>query len=138
MKVLGLNNREYNINLSNYSKTTARKSSHHLKARELLTSMFKGYNIYEEVKLPGTVDPAKKSALFIDFLIPNARLGIEVHGKQHFEFIPYFHKTKAGFLQSKARDLRKEEWCELNEIQLIVFRFDETVEQWRNIINERC
>lgn len=134
MKVIGLNDKEYNLNLNNYISQRIQCSYYHKLARELLCDMFKGYNIYEEVKLPGTVNPAKKSVLHIDFLIPNAKLGIEVHGEQHFKYIPYFHKTKEGFLRSKARDRAKAEWCAINNISLVELRWDESVEHWRNKI----
>ena len=66
MKVLGLNGREYNLDLKKYivkkdDKTV--KSKYHMTARELLHEMFSGYNILEEVKLPGSRDPAKKLSL---------------------------------------------------------------------------
>jgi hypothetical protein len=134
MKVIGLNDKEYNLNLANYSTKREQCSYYHKLARELLQDMFKGYNIYEEIKLPGTVNPAKKSALHLDFFIPNAKLGIEVHGEQHFKYIPYFHKTKEGFLRSKARDRAKAEWCVINNINLIELRWDESLEYWRNKI----
>ena len=53
MKVLGLNGREYNLDLKKYiikndDKTV--KSKYHIAARELLHEMFSGYSILEEVK----------------------------------------------------------------------------------------
>ena len=68
MKVTGLNGREYNVNLKKYivrkdDKTV--KSKYHMAARELLAEMFKGYTVLEEVKLPGSRCPSKKSALFL-------------------------------------------------------------------------
>jgi len=140
MKVLGLNGREYNLNLTKYivkKDDTTVKSSYHIMARDLLTEMFKGYTILEEVKLPGSRCPSKKSALFLDFLIPNLSLGIEVHGRQHYEFVPFFHKTKAGYLTSVKRDFIKEDWCKLNNINLIVLNYAESLEDWRNQIDSR-
>lgn len=134
MKFIGLNGKEYNIDLKKYSIQKTTSSQYHKAARDLLCDIFHGYNIYEEVKLPGTVDPAKKSALHIDFFIPNATIGVEVHGEQHFKYVPFFHKTKAGFLQSKARDKKKIEWCTVNNITLIELRWDESIEQWREKI----
>lgn len=140
MKIVGLNGREYNINLNKYivkkdDKTV--KSKYHIAARELLADTFKGYNILEEVKLPGSRCPSKKSALFLDFFVPNLMLGIEVHGQQHYEFCKFFHKTKAGFLTAKRRDCIKEEWCKLNNIDLIVLKYSDTIEDWRNQIDSR-
>jgi len=140
MKVVGLNGREYNINLKKYlvkknDKTV--KSKYHIAARELLSEMFSGYTVLEEVKLPGSRCPSKKSALFLDFFIPTLMLGIEVHGRQHYEFCKFFHKTMAGFLQSNKRDFIKEDWCELNDIELIVLKYSDSIEDWRNQIDSR-
>lgn len=138
MKVIGLNGREYNLDLKKYDKKSAKCSFYHKRAREILAEKFKGYSIYEEVKLPGSTNPAKKSVLYLDFLIPNAKIGVEVHGEQHFKFIPYFHKTKAGWLFSQMRDRQKEQWCDLNDLELIVFRFDSSEDCWRGQIEHCC
>ena len=140
MKVMGLNGREYNIDLKKYiikndDKTV--KSKYHIAARKLLAEMFKGYSILEEVKLPGSRCPSKKSALFLDFFIPTLSLGVEVHGRQHYEFVQFFHKTKAGFLTSRRRDFIKEDWCELNSIELVVLKYSDSLEDWRNQIDSR-
>lgn len=44
-----------------------------------------------------------------DFYLPNYNLLIEFHGKQHYEFIPYFHKDKEGFKYQLIRDDKKRE-----------------------------
>ena len=82
MKVVGLNGREYNLDLKKYiDNDRSKRSFYHLKARELIKDIFRGYTILEEVKLPGSVKPAKKSVLYLDFLIPNVRIGVEVHAR---------------------------------------------------------
>ena len=138
MKVTGLNGREYNLDLKKYmKKDRINRSFYHLQARDIIHDVFLGYNILEEVKLPGSVDPAKKSVLYLDFLIPNANIGVEVHGQQHFKYTPFFHKSKAGFLQAKARDKAKIEWCDINEIELIVLNYDSSQEHWREQLELR-
>lgn len=134
MKVVGLNGKEYNLDLKKYSTPRDKCSYAHKLARGLLQEMFSGYSIYEEVKLPGSRDPSKKSVLYLDFLIPTCKIGIEVHGKQHFQFTPFFHKTKIGFLQAKARDRAKAEWCEVNNLILVELQWDDTIEYWRKQI----
>lgn len=134
MKVVGLNNRPYIIDIKKYvvrNDKKKKRSSFHLLARDLLKDMFSGYLILEEVKLPGSTCPSKKSALFIDFLIPNIKIGVEVHGKQHYEYCQFFHKTKAGFFDQQRRDSIKERWCELNNINLVVLSYADETEQWR-------
>ena len=140
MKVVGLNGREYNVDIKKYivrKDDKKIKSKYHLAARELLQEIFSGYTIVEEMKLPGSRDPAKKSTLFLDFFIPNLQLGIEVHGQQHYQFCKFFHKTKAGFLTSIKRDFVKEDWCNLNKIELVVLKYSDSIEDWRRQIDSR-
>ena len=42
-----------------------------------------------------------------DFYLPKYNLAIQYNGKQHYEYIPFFHKTKEGFLEYQNRDLKK-------------------------------
>lgn len=138
MKVVGLNGREYNLDLKRYMHNNrARVSKYHTQARSLIQDIFHGYNILEEVKLPGSVNPAKKSVLYLDFLIPNVKMGVEVHGRQHYEYIPFFHKSKAGFLRSQSRDRTKAEWCEKNQIELIILKYSDTKDDWRKQLERR-
>lgn len=134
MKVVGLNNRPYVIDIKKYivkNNDKKKRSSFHLLARELLRDMFSGYFVLEEVKLPGSTCPSKKSALFVDFLIPNFKMAVEVHGRQHYEYCQFFHKSKAGFLDQQRRDAIKEKWCDLNSITLIVLSYEDDPEIWR-------
>jgi len=132
VRIVGLNGREYNLNLQKYhSNDRAKKSFYHIAAEGVIKDVFRGYNVYEEVKLPGSTKPSKRSVLYLDFLVPNAKIAIEVHGQQHFKFVKFFHKTRAGFAQAKGRDRDKQEWCNVNGIELVVFRFDEDPEYWR-------
>ena len=47
------------------------------------------------------------------------RLGVEYHGKQHYEYVPYFHKNKEAFYNQKYRDELKKRMCKDNGIILI-------------------
>jgi hypothetical protein len=134
MKIIGLNGKHYHIDLKKYlisQNDTKKRSTYHISVRNLLLETYKGYTILEEVKLPGSTKPSKRSALFLDFLIPNLMLGIEIHGRQHYEYCEFFHKTKAGFLSYKTRDNDKARWCEANNINLIVLKYSDGVEHWR-------
>jgi len=48
--------------------------------------------------------PEVANRLSYDFYLPDYNILIEFHGKQHFEYIPYFHRTEDGFLSQKNRD----------------------------------
>ena len=137
MKVKGLNGREYTWNLTKYdvkADDKRRKSKYHLRARALLKDIYHSYRILEEVKLPGSTALHKKGVLNVDFFIPNLMKAIEVHVQQHYEFCPFFHKSKADFMLSKARDEDKIEWCELNDIEVVELKYSDTDEVWREQI----
>ena len=61
-------------------------------------------------------------------------IAVEVHGRQHYEHIPFFHKTKRDFLLARARDEDKQDWCELNNIELIVLKYSGSDDEWRTAI----
>ena len=44
---------------------------------------------------------------------------IEVDGRQHYEYIKYFHKNYSGFLRSQERDRVKNKFALINNIPLI-------------------
>ena len=99
-----------------------------------MKTIFHSYRILEEVKLPGSTPSHRKGVLYLDFYTPQIMLAIEVHGQQHYEYTPFFHKNKAEFAIAKAKDEDKIEWCELNKIDIVVLKYSDTDEQWRNQI----
>lgn len=105
------------------------RSSLHLTARKLISGQFPTLQILEEV--PITL--RRNDTLYLDFYIPLKKICIEVHGEQHYKFVPFYHTNILNFLKSQKRDREKQEWCELNNIQYIVFKFDEDENLW----NER-
>ena len=137
MKATGFSGREYTWNLSKYDvydNDQKKRSKYHLRARKLLKEIYHSYRILEEVKLPGSTASHRRSVLYLDFFIPNLRLGIEVHGQQHYEYSPFFHKNKASFLKGQSRDEDKLKWCELNNIELVVLKYSDNEDDWRNTI----
>lgn len=61
--------------------------------------------------------------LELDFYIKELQVGIEVQGRQHFEFLPKFHKDIAGFQAQQDRDLRKADLCTQLRISLYYIRY---------------
>lgn len=133
MLVKGFDNREYKLKLSTKQRSSCSKG--HKRARELLKEYFPYDFIYEEITLPGS-SKFNKGVLYADFIIPSHRLLIEVHGKQHYEKT-FFHDSKLSFIQSRANDLRKIEWCNLNNIVYIELPDGESNEQWKFRIDNR-
>lgn len=109
-------------------KTTRKRSELHSQARDILHEIFPTLQIFEEVPVP--VKPGK--TLYLDFFIPLRQLAVEVHGQQHFSYTPHFHGNINGFIKQKQNDSVKEQWCQLNEIELISLPYDEDIDGWRN------
>jgi hypothetical protein len=133
MLIRDLNGIEHNWNLTGYISKgrLLNKSSLHLKAREIIIETFPTLQVLEEVPAP----IRKSETLYLDFYLPLKRLCIEVHGEQHFKFIPFYHNNMLSFLKSQKRDRDKTEWCAINNINQIIFGFDEDSETWKNKIS---
>jgi very-short-patch-repair endonuclease len=63
--------------------------------------------------------------LYIDIWVPQFNLVIEVHGRQHDEFVKHFHGDEAGFKSSKKRDSIKEDWAIANGYTFVAIRGDQ-------------
>ena len=106
LKAVGFDGRERNWNLSKCVVSGDQKrprSKLHILARKILKEEFPYDTILEEVPLVGSHKPSRKSTLYVDFFIPSHSLAIEVHGRQHFEFVAHFHGDRKGFRKSKAK-----------------------------------
>lgn len=69
--------------------------------------------VFEEFPIAGT-------KMTFDFYNPNKKVAIEVQGKQHLKYTPFFHgKSKSNFLSQIRRDNDKQKFCELNNIKLV-------------------
>ena len=84
--------------------------------------------VWEEVFLPGA-----SSTLFVDLLVPRVRLGVEVHGQQHREFIRFFHGDPMAFAAQVRRDRLKAEYLAANDIYLVVLH-DDRQDGWSNLL----
>jgi hypothetical protein len=128
MIVIDLDNHQQTWSLSGHiaKGRMQNKSSLHLAARKLLSSRFPTLQILEEVSIP----IRKSETLYMDFYLPLIKTCIEVHGEQHYKFIPFYHASISNFLKAKKKDQEKIEWCSKNNINHIVLPFDESIEEW--------
>jgi len=68
-----------------------------------------------------------------DFYLPNYNICIEYNGEQHYRPVDYFGGDERFITQLK-NDKIKEEYCILNNILLIVIKYNESVE---DVLNEK-
>jgi hypothetical protein len=66
--------------------------------------------------------------LELDLFNEELMLGIEVQGKQHYVYTPFFHKNYEHFLTQKYRDELKRMMCKNNNIKLIEIPYDVKLE----------
>lgn len=81
--------------------------------KEFLRKYWQNHVVFEELTIPGT-------RLSLDFFNANKKIAIEVQGRQHTKYVPFFHgKYKNNFLSQLKRDQDKAKFCELNDLILI-------------------
>lgn len=75
---------------------------------------------FEEYRLPC-------SLLRVDFLSPTYKAAIEVHGRQHFEYVQHFFKNRAAFGAQIKRDINKLEFLQRNGYKVIELSEDDEI-----------
>lgn len=88
------------------------KSKNQTKVKQFLRPHWEGNVCFEEMVLAGT-------RLSLDLVNLTKKIAVEVHGRQHEQFVPFFHKTKLDFADQIKRDEDKKKWCINNKIHLI-------------------
>jgi len=72
----------------------------------------------------------KGTRLFFDFFIKELDVFVEVQGRQHVEFVKYFHGTIRDFHMQQARDNLKIEYVQENDKCLVrIYDTEEVTEQ---------
>lgn len=109
------NHSEFNLDLE--KKVVINKKS---KGEEKIEQYLNNKNI-EYIPQKKFIDLVsdKDKLLPYDFYLVNKNIIIEFDGKQHDEYIPYFHKTKKAFEELVKRDKLKDKYAKDNGIKLI-------------------
>ena len=107
----------------------SRKSDLHLEARSLIHKYYPTLQVLEEIP----IYIRKAETLYLDFYLPLIKKCIEVHGRQHYEFVRFYHNTALGFIKHKKRDQDKKEWCAANHISYIELPYD-NIDNWEHIL----
>jgi hypothetical protein len=103
------------------------RSNLHVQARGLLKARFPTLQLLEEVSFK----PEPSKTLYFDFFLPLRKVAIEVHGAQHYKFNSMFHKSVMDFVEQRKNDALKQDWCDINNITLVILPFDE-VDNWKD------
>jgi hypothetical protein len=119
VKFIDLQGREHTFELDKKFKVKRKENSRSTsqwKLGRLLCKVYGRNNLVEDYPLPGC------NNLSWDFWVPNMDIAFEFHGRQHDEYVKFFHGTKAGFEKQKAADFRKQAIADANDITLVVIR----------------
>lgn len=94
------------------------------RTKQFLKEYWSNHIVFEEFPVAGT-------KLSLDFYNANKKVAVEVQGKQHTKYVPFFHgKNKINYINQLKRDQDKLKFCELNDIQLIeIYEEDELNEK---------
>ena len=76
-------------------------------------------------------------SLEIDCFNETLMLGCEYNGKQHYEFVPRFHRTRDSFRNQQYRDDMKYRACEENGIKLIIVPYTVRHEEIEKYIRDK-
>jgi hypothetical protein len=69
----------------------------------------------------------KGEPMQLDWFCPKLGIAYEYQGRQHYEYSPYFHKSKKVFKYLQECDALKKELCEKHGITLIHIRYDKNL-----------
>tara|TARA_B100000989_G_scaffold102200_1_gene74686 strand:+ start:1777 stop:2187 length:411 start_codon:yes stop_codon:yes gene_type:complete len=89
------------------------RSKIQFQAKQFLKKHWSNHIVFEEFPVAGT-------KLSLDFYNANKKIAVEVQGKQHTKYVPFFHgSNKINYLNQLKRDRDKLKFCEINNIQLV-------------------
>ena len=121
------------VNYSRHEKMAARSSVLSEALYDKICELLPGYGILCEFPCVG-ISPT----LYLDYVIlGSVRLAFEADGRQHKEFIPHFHGTRANFARQKINDLTKERWCMVNNVKIIRVSSLEDVSRLAELVDGR-
>lgn len=80
--------------------------------KDFLYPYWKTHIVCEEFKVP-------RSRLRVDIINFTKRVAVEVQGKQHIDYVPFFQGNPTQLFQQWGRDAKKERFLEYNGYQLI-------------------
>ena len=89
------------------------RSKIQFKVKQFLKPYWQNHVVYEEFPVYGTL-------MKVDILNATKKIAVEVNGRQHSNFNAFFHNnSRAKYLASIKRDVKKREWLEKNGYNLI-------------------
>jgi hypothetical protein len=99
------------------------RSKIQFQTKQFLKKYWSKHIVFEEFPVAGT-------KLSLDFYNANKKIAVEVQGKQHTKYVPFFHgKNKINYLNQLKRDQDKLKFCEANDILLVEVYQDDKINE---------
>jgi hypothetical protein len=127
----------YGLNYStpNTQKPIIKESKGEIECKKVLEQLFN--KPFHKIRPKFLFNDITKQNLELDLFNEELKLAVEYNGKQHYEYIPYFHKTKDSFYNQQYRDQIKKNLCEKNNIILIDVPYNIKIEDIKSyLINQ--
>ncbi len=100
----------------------------------LLSLYLSEHEIKENVR-PDWLITEQGARLELDFYLEKLNFAMEVQGKQHYIYVPYFHGDYANFLRQLKHDEFKRDCCDERGVQLIaVSNYEEAKQAILNLM----
>ena len=109
---------------SRYTKDSFHKNE--IKLTKILEQVYGSKNVITSYH-PIWAESVKKVLLEYDIYIKTRNILIEYNGRQHYEYVPFFHSSYKEFLQQKRRDSKKKWLARKQGVQLIIIKYNEPI-----------
>lgn len=76
--------------------------------------------------------------LELDFYLESLKISAEIQGKQHYEFVEFFHKNIEGFQNQKRRDEEKRIICKNKGIKIVEIYTELDADLFIKAVQELC
>lgn len=95
-------------------------------------------NKFEKIRPDWLRNSITKSPMELDLYNDELKIAFEYQGKQHYQFIKYFHREESKFIEQQKRDLEKKELCKKNNVLLIDIPYTLKFEDIQKYIIDEC
>lgn len=102
----------------------------------LLDKTFPEYRIRENYR-PEWLRSSSLTKLELDFFIEELKIGFEIQGAQHYQYVPFFHGSYDNYEKRKQYDTEKKDLCYGQGVRLIeIFTLTDAIVHIKTIEDE--
>ena len=121
-------------NLKKKKKGPPRESKGETECRKVMQNIFK--KSFTNSRPNYLNNDVTGQNLELDVFNSELKLAVEYNGKQHYEYVPFFHATKDAYYNQKYRDKMKRDMCKDLNIKLIEVPYTVKIEDIENYLRK--